>query len=168
MSILLIQASINEIVDLVFWRVRCPVRRTNNLAEEGGPIASIMTRLKLVKSRNALIKEIINLEIWRAQAMPNPNLNGARRGPGSDLSISLKLAPSADSLISVGILLKYLIHSFPGTRVRGVNSVEACVSGTSRTRLNTVTHRRNYGQAQVCKFLDNKTLSIWKSCERGA
>ena len=99
--------------------------------------------------------------------MHNPNLNGARRGPGSDLSISLKLAPSADSIISFGILLKYVIHSFQGTRVRGVNSVEACVSGTSRPRLNTLTHRRNYGKAQVCKFLD-KTLSIWKSCERGA
>ena len=62
------KASIKKIVDLVLWRVRCPVRRTNNLAEEGGPIASIMIRLKLVNSIEASIEKLINSERWSAQA----------------------------------------------------------------------------------------------------
>ena len=34
----------------------------------GGPIASTMARLKLFKSRNAFMKQTIDLELWRAQA----------------------------------------------------------------------------------------------------
>ena len=69
----------------------------HNSAEAESPIASIMTRLRLVNSLKACIQKTKKMELGKAQAVPKPkpNLNGYLEGASSDFAISLRLASYA-------------------------------------------------------------------------